>query len=254
MLSERVIPCLLLSDRGLVKTVRFRAPSYVGDPINTVRIFNEKAVDELLLLDIEASRLGREPDYGCIGEIADEAFMPIAYGGGIRTLDQAQRLIGLGVEKVVVNSATLPGWDLVRVVSERFGSQAVVVAIDVCRDRRGRYRVYNATTRRSTTVNVVEHARAAVQAGAGEIFTNDVVRDGTGRGYDLTLVRKIAESVPVPFIVCGGAGTLDHLRSAAEAGASAVAAGSMFVYIGRHRAVLINYPEYDVLQRLFRND
>jgi cyclase len=253
MLRARVIPCLLLRAGGLVKTIGFANPSYVGDPINAVRIFNEKEVDELILLDIEASRQGRAPDFEQIASIVDEAFMPIAYGGGVASLAHAERLVTLGVEKIVINTAALDSWDVVRAIADRFGSQAMAVAVDVRKDWRGRYRVYHAASGVTTDVLALDHARAAVAAGAGELFINDVTRDGTGNGYDLELIRSIAASVDVPLIACGGAGTLEHLRAAVDAGASATAAGSLFVYVGRHRAVMINYPQYSVLQRLFEH-
>lgn len=253
MLRTRVIPCLLLKGGGLVKTVTFRDPSYVGDPINAVRIFSEKEVDELALLDIEASKQGREPDYGQIRDIVSEAFMPIAYGGGLRTLEHAYRIVAVGVEKVVVDSAVLHDYALISSIANSLGSQSTLVAVDVTKDWRGRHRVFDATAGMAIDRDPIEHVSAAVAAGAGEILVNDVERDGTRKGYDLELVRRVSECVDVPVIACGGAGTLDDLRDAAEAGASAVAAGSMFVYLGRHRAVMINYPPYAVLEETFAN-
>jgi cyclase len=253
VLRRRVIPCLLLKGGGLVKTVGFKAPGYVGDPINAVRIFNEKEVDELVLLDIEASRLRREPDYERVREIVSEAFMPIAYGGGVRTVEQGARLVALGVEKIVVNSAALEGYELVRGLAARLGSQGVVVAVDVHKDWLGRYRVYSAAAQSNTDKDLLEHVRQAVAAGAGEIFVNDVLRDGGGEGYDLDMIRAVVGSVRVPVIACGGAGSLEHLRQAVGAGAAAVAAGSLFVYMGRHRAVMINYPAQPVLRDLFKD-
>jgi cyclase len=235
----------------LVKTIGFKSPKYVGDPINAVRIFNENEVDELILLDIDASRQRREPDYAQIRDIVSEAFMPIAYGGGVTTVEQAQQLVSLGVEKVSVNTATLRGFDLVRALKDRLGASSTVVTVDVNKDWRGRYRVYGAAAGKTTGLDVIEHVQRAVAAGAGEILVNDVARDGTGKGYDLALLRAVTESVSVPVIACGGAGTLEHFRDAADAGASAVAAGSMFVYLGKHRAVMINYPPYKTLQHLF---
>lgn len=234
-----------------MKTLGFADPKYVGDPINAMRIFNEKEVDELILLDIDASRHGRGPEYARIQEIVSEAFMPIAYGGGVTTVGQAQRLISLGVEKVVVNTAALQNLDLVRSIADRLGSSSTVVAMDIQKDWLGRYHLFSAATSKMVSHDPFEYVQQAVKAGAGEIFINDVARDGTGKGYDLELVKRIATSVTVPVIVCGGAGTLDHLREAVVAGASAVAAGSMFVYIGKHRAVMINYPRRDVLERIF---
>lgn len=251
MLRTRVMPCLLLKNGGLVKTVGFDNPKYVGDPINAVRIFNEKEVDELVLLDIEASRQNREPNYAQIQNIVSEAFMPIAFGGGIKTLDQAKRLIGLGVEKVVVNSAALQDFDLVNSIANHFGSQSMVLAVDIKKDWLGRYRVFNAVARKLTSQDPVEQVSRGVMAGVGEIFVNDVTREGTGQGYDLDLLKKITDGVQVPVIACGGAGSLIHFQEAVSAGASAVAAGSMFVFVGKHRAVMINYPEYKVLKDLF---
>jgi cyclase len=253
MMRARVIPCLLLSERGLVKTVKFEAPGYVGDPINAVRIFNEKEVDELVLLDIDASRQRRGPDFERIQGIVDEAFMPIAYGGGVKTLSDAQRLVRLGVEKVVVNNAALRGLGLLREMADQLGVQAVVMGVDVKRDWMGRHKVYDAAERRTLDVDLVAHVSAAAAAGAGEIFLNDVTRDGVGKGYDVELIRKVTDAVDVPVIACGGAGTLDHLREAIVSGASAVAAGSMFVYLGKHRAVMINYPQARVLRESLLN-
>lgn len=253
MLTTRVIPCLLLKGAGLVKTVKFKDPKYVGDPINAVKIFNDKEVDELIFLDIGASREGKPPSLSTIAAIASECFMPVAYGGGISSTDQAQQIVALGVEKIVLNTAALHEPELVTRISERLGAASTVVAIDVKKDLLGRHHVYDAARQTSTAISPVEHAQRMVAAGAGELFVNDVSRDGTGTGFDLDLVRKMTESVDVPVIVCGGAGGLDDLRRARESGASAVAAGSLFVYMGKHRAVMINYPAYQVLQDLLRH-
>jgi cyclase len=251
MAQPRVIPVLLLRRGGLVKTIGFEKPAYVGDPINAVRIFNEKEVDELVLLDIEASGTGVEPKYADIEEVVSEAFMPIAYGGGVRSVEQARRLVGLGVEKIVLNTAVLERPELMRAVADQLGSSSAVVSINVKKDWRGRYRVYDSARRTNTGHDLLEHARRCVAEGAGEVFINDVVRDGTGKGYDLDLIRAVAESVDVPVIACGGAGSLEDFTAAVAAGASAVAAGSMFVYMGRHRAVMINYPGEKILREMF---
>lgn len=253
MIRTRVIPCLLLKNRGLVKTVSFSDPKYIGDPINAVRIFNEMEVDELILLDIEASRTGRAPDFELVQDIISEAFMPIAYGGGIRSAEEAQHLVNLGVEKVVINSGALQNPGLIKEISERLGSSSTVVALDVKKDWLGRHRMYDASSGTVMDSEPVAYVRTAIAAGAGEIFINDVVRDGTGNGYDLNLIRAIAPVISVPLITCGGAGTLDHFREAADAGASAVAAGSMFVYVGKHRAVMINYPAQRTLEGIFKH-
>lgn len=248
---NRVIPCLLLADGGLVKTRRFARPRYVGDPINAIRIFNEKSVDELVFLDIEASRHGREPDYDLIARIAGECFMPLCYGGGIHSIERARRIVACGVEKIAVNSMAIDQPGLLSELSKELGSSSVVAAIDVCTDWRGRRRVFHPGRRSRTALDPVAHARAAVDAGAGELFLNSVDRDGGYCGYDLELIRDVAAAVRVPIIACGGAATLEDMRDAVTAGASAAAAGSLFVFYGPHRAVLINYPDGQAIERLF---
>lgn len=243
MYRPRVIPCLLLRGHGLVKTRKFKDAVYVGDPVNAVRIFSEKEADELVILDIDASKEGREPNYELIEEIAGECLMPIGYGGGITSLAQVKRLIRSGVEKVVVNStAALGSMQVIGEAAAAFGSQAVVGAIDVrCTMLKG-YRVMARSATVETSLRIEEHCRALVAAGAGEIFVNDVDADGTMAGFDLKLIRRVADSVDVPVVACGGAGNVQHLSQAIrEGGASAVSAGSMFVFHGKHRAVLINY-------------
>ncbi len=251
MLRTRVIPCLLLRGRGLVKTVRFRDAKYVGDPINSVKIFNEKEVDELILLDIAASKTGKEPDEDLLTDIVGEAFMPIAYGGGIVSAAQARRLARIGIEKIIVNTLALRDPAAISAIADQLGSSSTLVAMDVRRDWLGRRRVWDAAAGRATRIDPAEHARMAVARGAGEIFVNSVDRDGTGRGLDLELLREVTAAVPVPVIACGGAANLAHLREGVDAGAAAIAAGSMFVYMGPHRAVMINYPGYRELEALF---
>lgn len=243
MFRARVIPCLLLRGHGLVKTRKFKGAVYVGDPINAVRIFSEKEVDELVILDIDASREGREPNYELIAEIAGECFMPVAYGGGIKSLTQIRRLIRSGIEKVVINSAAVESVVVVREAASMFGSQAVVGGIDVRRTLLGEYRVFAKSGTQGTKISPEEHAAVLVEAGVGEIFLNNIDNDGQMEGYDLVLIKRVSNRVNVPVVACGGAGTIEHLNQAiSEGGASAVAAGSMFVFQGRHRAVLINYP------------
>lgn len=243
MYRARVIPCLLVRGNGLVKTRKFKEPVYVGDPINAIRIFSDKEVDEIVVLDIDASREGREPNYALIEEMAGEAFMPMAYGGGVRNIEQVRRLIRSGIEKVVINTAATESPEVLREAADMFGSQAVVAAVDVKKTLLGGYRVVV----KSATVNIKasldEHIQNLVAAGAGEIFLNNVDRDGMMGGYDLQLISSVTQKVNVPVVACGGAGTIKHLSQAVtEGGASAVAAGSMFVFHGKHRAVLINYP------------
>jgi cyclase len=251
MLLPRVIPCLLLHDGGLVKTIKFKNAKYVGDPINAIKIFNDKRVDELILLDISASRERREPDYALIEEIASECFMPLCYGGGVRTLEQAKRLVKLGVEKIAVNNAAIGNPNLVRDLAAQLGSQSVVGCIDVKKSWLGRPRVYDSTRQSIIEKDPLEHASELVRRGAGELFLNSVDRDGTQEGYDTELVRSVTSRLTVPVIACGGAWSTQHLRTVVrDAGASAAAAGSMFVFQGPHRAVLISYPPYNELVRL----
>jgi cyclase len=248
----RIIPVLLLSDGGLVKTMRFRDPRYVGDPINAVRIFNEKQVDELIVLDIQASVDGRPPDESAIAEIVSEAFMPVGYGGGIRDVGEATRLIQLGVEKVVVNTAAVESPAEVARIADRLGGSTLVVSVDAASRRDGTYEVVTHGGRRRTGIDVRAHAEAVAGLGAGELFLNSFDRDGTMGGYDLDLVRAVTGIVDIPVIACGGAGSASDLVAVVRhGGAAAAAAGSLFVFHGRHRAVLITYPAYEARVSLF---
>lgn len=250
MLRNRVIPALLLRHGGLVKTQRFKNPVYVGDPTNAIRIFNDKEVDELMVLDIEATRSGKGPDFDVIELFAGECFMPLAYGGGVQTLEQAARIFDLGVEKVCLQTATLSDASLVTRIADRYGSQSVIVSVDVKRDWRKRPHLYGSSAKELLSLDWLDHALRMTQAGAGEVLLNAVDRDGMMAGYDIDLIRSLAEAVSVPVIALGGAGSLAHMRDAVRAGASAVAAGSLFVFHGPHRAVLITYPRYQELERI----
>lgn len=252
MLRTRVIPCLLLRNGGLVKTVKFADPKYVGDPVNAVRIFNEKEVDELVFLDISATAADRGPNLELVRDIATEAFMPFGYGGGVRTIEQVAALVAAGVEKVVLNTIATERPGFVREAARLVGSSSVVVSVDVKRSLLGRYEVVSCNASRRTGLDPVEWARRVEDLGAGEIFLTAVDRDGTQKGYDVSLLRQVTEAVTVPVVASGGAGRLADFRAAVyEGGASAVAAGSMFVFHGKHRAVLITYPEYRELQQVF---
>lgn len=244
MLLPRIIPCLLLRNGSLVKTVRFRAAAYIGDPINTVRIFNEKEVDELIFLDITASRESKSPPFELLARIASECFMPFTYGGGVTKLEDMRRLFSLGSEKIALNAAFHQTPDLVRTASREFGSQSIVVSLDVRRNLFGRATVVSHGGTRKTGSSPLDLARRAVDLGAGELLINSVNRDGMMEGYDLPLIREITAAVDVPVIACGGAGNITHISEAIHsAGAAAAAAGSMVVYQGPHRAVLINFPD-----------
>lgn len=250
MLRTRVIPCLLLKNEGLVKTVKFKHPKYVGDPINAVKIFNEKEVDELIFLDTTATIENRKPPVNLISQIASECFMPFCYGGGIKSVEDIAGLFTLGVEKVAINSQAVGNPSLIKRASELFGNQSIVVSIDVKKNLFGKYRVFTHGGRKSTKLDPVDFAVQMEDTGAGEIFLNSIDRDGTQQGYDLELIRKVSESVTIPVIACGGAGSLDDFADAVKrGGASAVSAGSFFVFQGSHRAVLITYPPIKELER-----
>ncbi len=241
MTRPRIIPFLLLQNGRLVKTVKFANPVYVGDPINAVRIFNEKEVDELVLLDIGATSNGTEPDYGLVGDIASEAFMPVGYGGGISSLGQIEALFKAGIEKVSVNSATYTNPELISEAARVFGSQSVVASVDVRSDFLGRPQLYSNGGKVRQKVALREHVQRLEGLGAGEIILNSIDRDGQMKGLDLALIGTVANSLPIPVVGIGGAGNARHLREALQAGASAVGAGSMFVFHGPHKAVLISY-------------
>ncbi len=242
MRRVRIIPVLLLHKGGLVKSVRFGNYKYVGDPINAVKIFNEKEIDEILVLDIDASREGRGPNFEAIREIAGEAFIPLAYGGGIQNVDQVKELFFLGVEKVVFNYASAKNRDLISETASLVGRQSVVGSIDVKKNWLGKRKAYFLNGKESVGLDPVTYARELVNAGVGELVINAIDRDGTYEGYDLDLVKEVSEAVDVPVVACGGASTVEDFYKAIEAGASAAAAGSMFVFQRPHNAVLISYP------------
>jgi len=238
----RVIPCLLLKNNGLVKTKEFKDPIYVGDPINAVKIFNDKEADELLFIDIDASRSEKGPDYELLDRIIKEAFMPFGYGGGIKTLDNIRKLLHMGIEKICINSIIVKDPDFVAKASEISGSQSIVVSIDVKKDVLGRNKVYDYLTKKTTNLEPVEFAKLLEKKGAGEILLTAVDREGTYKGYDLDLIKLVSNAVNIPVIALGGASKADDFKDAIKAGASAVSAGSLFVFYGKLKAVLINYP------------
>lgn len=243
MILPRVIPCLLLSGGGLVKTVRFQRPVYLGDPRNAVKIFNDREADELLLLDIRATPHKQPIQFDLIREIVSEAFMPVGYGGGIHSVEDARRLLAMGVEKVIFNTAAVQKPGLVREAASQFGSSSVVVCMDYKRNFWKKNEVYVSGGSRGTGQGPEEFAVEMENLGAGELMVNCMDRDGTMQGYDLETIQAISRTVNIPVIASGGAGSLDDFKKAIQtAGASAVAAGSMFVFQGKHRAVLINYP------------
>jgi len=245
----RVIPSLLISEGGLVKTTRFKDPKYVGDPINAVKIFNDKEVDEIAVIDISATRQGRGPNFEHMAEIAGEAFMPMAYGGGIRKEADVEKVFQAGGEKVILNTAAFEMPELLTRCAKRYGSQSLVVSIDVKRNWRRRWRAYKKHGTEPTEFNPVSAARHLQDLGAGEIVLHNIEREGTYQGYDLHLLSQVAQAVTIPVVALGGAKDLSDLGEAIQEGhASAVMAGSLFVFHGPHRAVLINYPEQQRLE------
>jgi len=253
MLKTRVIPVLLLRGSGLVKGNKFKDHKYVGDPINAVKIFNDKEVDELVFLDIEATEKNTGPNFELLEDIATEAFIPFAYGGGITSKAQAVRLFKLGVEKVIINSAAFENPQLIKELSAGFGAQSVVVCIDVKKNFWGKYDVFVRNGKVKTKLSPIEYAKRIQDLGAGELIVSSIDKDGTNSGYDLELLKSITDQVNVPVVALGGARNLDDFKQAvSQANVSAVAAGDMFVLNGRHKAVLITYPAYKQLEELFK--
>ena len=253
MLRPRIAPCLLIRNGGLVKTVRFRDDKYVGDPINAVKIFNEKEADELVVLDIDASATGAAPNTKLISQFAVECRMPLCYGGGIKTVEQARTIIGLGVEKIALSSAAVENPPLVSAIATAVGSQSVVVVFDVRRRADGEYEVWTHNARRQTGKLAVDAIVEAESLGAGEVLVNSIDQDGTMKGYDLNLARRVRETTRLPMTILGGAGSLaDIARLIETCGVIGAAAGSVFVFKGPHRAVLISYPNRALKDDLIR--
>lgn len=241
MLLNRVIPVLLLQDKGLVKTIKFNNPKYVGDPINAVKIFNEKEVDELIFLDINATKDKKKPSFELLEKITSECFMPICYGGGINNIQDIKTIISLGVEKVCVNSFASENPYFIKDASDKFGSSTIVASIDVKKNIWGKYEVYINGGTKNTKKDPLELAVNYEKMGAGEILINSIDRDGTQKGYDINLIKSISSNVNLPVIACGGAGSFNDIKKVINEGNVSAAAGSLFVFQGEHRAVLINY-------------
>ncbi|MBS0028551.1 AglZ/HisF2 family acetamidino modification protein [Chitinophaga sp. 22321] len=250
MLKVRVIPSLLLADGGLVKTEKFRNAKYLGDPINTVKIFNEKEVDELIFIDIQCSQQKKKPSLEVIKDLASECFMPLSYGGGIDSLVQIEQILKIGVEKVVINHHALYHPAFLSSASQNFAQSTIVGAMDIKKNLWGNYMVYDHVKKKTLDISPVEYAKRLESLGCGELFINNVDREGTYLGFDLKIIEMITAAVGIPVTVCGGASKLTDITLAAEAGASAVAIGSLFVYQGPHRAVLISYPSFNKLKEL----
>lgn len=255
MLRPRITPCLLVHKGGLVKTVGFKTPKYVGDPINAVKIFNEKEADELVVLDIDATVNNTEPDYRMIANLAAECRMPLCYGGGIKNPEQAKRVIGLGVEKVAISSAAVENPELITQIAEEIGRQSVVVVLDVKKRLLSKgYDVFTRNARNNTKRSVFDLAVEAEKLGAGELVINSIDLDGAMKGYDLALAERIRQTVKIPITILGGAGSLNDIEALIRAcGVIGASAGSLFVFKGVYKAVLINYPTLEQRDELIRN-
>ena len=255
MLHPRIIPSLLLHDKGLVKTVNFKSHKYVGDPINAVRIFNEKEVDELAIFDIDATVLNKEPDYILIEKLANQSRMPLCYGGGVKTVEQAQKIFSLGIEKIALSSVLIQNPELVTEIAERVGSQSVIVVLDIKKKLLGGYEVYTHNGKKSTGINPIKFAKELERLGAGEIIINSIDQDGMMNGFDLSLIDKIAETISIPMTVLGGAGSISDIKKVIDKHrVIGVAAGSLFVFKGVYKAVLINYPSREEKDLLINRD
>ncbi len=247
----RIIPCLLLKNNGLVKGIKFRKHRYVGDPLNAVKIFNDKEVDELIFLDISATDQNKTISVELVRDIADECYMPFCVGGGIANLNQIEDLIASGAEKVCINTAAFDNPEIIKEAAQVFGSQSIIVSVDVKTSLLGTKYTFSRCGKKKLSFSPIEAAKLMEESGAGEIFLNSIDRDGTCKGYDLSLINEISQAVNIPVIACGGAWETHHLKEAIDAGAAAVAAGSMFVFIGKYKAVLINYPDKDEIKKIF---
>jgi cyclase len=254
MLQKRVIPCLLLHKGGLYKTQKFKKPTYIGDPINAIKIFNEKEVDELMFVDIDATTQNKEPNYKMIEDIASECFMPLCYGGGVKNIEQMKKIYALGVEKISLSSSAVLNPELIKEAASIFGNQSVIVTVDVKKDFWGKKKVFINNGVKNTKLDVIEFIKKVENLGAGEIVVNSVDHDGEMNGYDIELLKEIKQNAKVPIIALGGAGNLNHIKEAFEiAKVDAVACGSMFVYQGPLRGVLISYPPYQKIQEILGN-
>jgi cyclase len=251
MIRPRVIPALLLQGQGLVKTVKFKNPTYLGDPINIVRIFNDKEVDELVFLDITATNENRPPAFDMLANITSECFMPLGYGGGIKSMEDIRRLLSIGIEKIILNTSAVENPTLIRAAADHAGSSSVVVSMDVKKNFLGKYEIFTRSGKKGTGLDPVKYAVEMEKLGAGELFINSIDRDGTMQGYDVDLIKRVTDVSSIPVVACGGAGKLQDLADAINiGGASAAAAGSLFVFQGPLRGVLISYPSQDDLKRI----
>ena len=255
MLAPRIIPCLLVHEKGLVKTVKFKDPVYVGDPINVVRIFNEKESDELMVIDIDATVQNREPDFKMIENLASVCRMPLCYGGGIKTVEQATRIFNLGVEKIALSSAAIENPKLVSDIAKEVGNQSVVIVIDVKKKMFGGYDIYTHNGTKKAKLDLEKFILDLQSLGVGEIVLNSIDNDGVMKGYDISLIDKVKSLINVPITVLGGAGSLEDIKTLIDRfGIIGCSVGSLFVFKGKYKAVLINYPKDSEKKQLFNSN
>ena len=253
MRAFRLIPVLLIHNLGVYKTKKFQKPIYIGDPINAVRLFNDLEVDEIIILDIDASKNRTEPNFNFIEDLASEAFMPFAYGGGIQTVDQAQKIIQLGAEKIVLNHQAHRNNSLISDCAKRFGSQSVVVSIDYKKKIFSEEMLYDHVSEKILNKTLIDSVLDSQKAGAGELMITSVERDGQMEGMDISIIKKVSSLLSIPIIPCGGIGSLIHIKKAHQAGAEALAAGSFFVFYGKQNGILINYPKETELEKVLND-
>ena len=253
MVINRIIPCVLYSNGGLVKTTQFKSPNYIGDPINSLKLFNDMGVDELLFIDIDASKNNTPPNLKLVREIASECFMPLTYGGGIKDLQTIEKLLKLGVEKISVNTAFLSNSNLCKAAVKEFGSSTIIGSIDVKKNIFGHYKVYDHSKSKSTKNDPIQYAKQLEERGVGEIFINNIDREGTMKGFDLNLIKMFGHAVNIPIIPCGGAGSLSDIALVfKQINITAVAAGSIFVYTGKFNAILVNFPNESQIKEIIQ--
>lgn len=251
MLQNRVIPVLTIQNNLLVKTHKFSKPKYIGDPLNAVRIFNDKEVDEILLIDISASRENKSPNFELIENISSQCLMPLTYGGGIKTISDAKRIFSIGVEKISLQSAAFENPEIIYQLSEIFGQQSIILSIDIKRTFLNQLKIYNYLTGKKSSKDLMETIKEFIGLGVGEVLLNSVDKDGVLKGPDLELIELISEKIDIPLIALGGVSRLEDMRDLINAGASAVAAGSFFSFYGPHKAVLLTYPKPYEIENLF---
>ncbi len=251
MFRPRVVPVLTISDNNLVKTFNFKNPRYIGDPINAIKIFNEKEVDELIIIDIDATKKNIEPNYSLIEDMCSECFMPLVYGGGIKNIEQARRIFSLGIEKICIQSIAFSNSNFIKDLNNEFGKQSIILSMDLKKDLFKKYRFYNNKTKRCEKFNYINKVQNLIDLGVGELLINSVNKDGSMSGPEKELIQEFRQNIDIPLIYIGGISSLEDIQNAVKAGANAIGASSFFIFYGPHKAVLLTYPSYDKIEEIF---